>query len=324
MPASALTMSDRVQVLVGTDRGESDGEIAQRLGRHRSTINAEINRNGGRGRYCPEQAQARADQCRRRAKVPKLVADPALGAEVQRRLEAKDSPMRISIELTRQGQPISHETIYQAIYRRDRGLPEDVYQHLHLRRRRRRRRGYRAPGSHALGVFCSIHDRPQIAADRSEIGHLEGDLITGAFNRSALITVFDRASRYGWFAGLNPTQSRSDATFDALAELLCTIPAALRHTLTWDQGSELARHHELATLVGIDIYIADPHAPWQRPTNENGNALLRRYVGKGTDLTLITPEQLHAIQHRINTIPRRVLNWHTAHDIYTHAVAMTG
>jgi len=71
------------------------------------------------------------------------------------------------------------------------------------------------------------------------------------------------------------------------------------------------------------VYFADPHSPWQRPTNENGNGLIRRYVGKGTNLATYTPRQLRAIEHRINTIPRRSLGWATAHDIYTHAVAMT-
>lgn len=322
MPASALTMIDRVQVLVGIDRGESDGEIAERVGRHRGTINQEINRNGGRGRYDPEQAQVRADQCRRRPKVPKMVADPELAAEVTRRLEARDSPMRISIELAREGRPISHETIYQAIYHRDRGLTEHASACLHLKRRRRRRRGQQLPGSHSLGVYCSIHDRPQIAADRSQIGHLEGDLIVGAYNRSALITIFDRMSRYLW---LQPVPAKTaDAVEAALREVFThRIPPQAGLTLAWDQGAEIARHRELALACDIEIYIADPKSPWQRPTNEAGNALVRRYVGKGTNLNLFTTSDLRWIEQRINTIPRRSLGWATAHDTYAAAVAMT-
>jgi len=93
--------------------------------------------------------------------------------------------------------------------------------------------------------------------------------------------------------------------------------------MTWDQGAEIARWAELTRRRNIDIYIADPKAPWQRPTNENGNALVRRYVGKGTDLSIYTTRQLRHIEQRINTIPRPTLNWATAHDIYTHTVAMT-
>ena len=86
----------------------------------------------------------------------------------------------------------------------------------------------------------------------------------------------------------------------------------------------MARHATLADVMGIDIYFADPHSPWQRPTNENGNGLLRRWLPKGTDLSVHTPEDLRAIEQRVNTIPRRSLGWATAHDVYTAAVAMTG
>jgi IS30 family transposase len=159
---------------------------------------------------------------------------------------------------------------------------------------------------------------------RGEVGHLEGDLIVGAYNRTALATVFDRASRYLWLEGF-PGGHSADETLAALVEILERIPGSMRRTLTWDQAREMARHADLAELCGIDIYFADPHSPWQRPANENGDGLLRRYVGKGTDLSVHTPDDLRAIEHRINTIPRRSLHWPPAHDdVYHHAVAMTG
>lgn len=110
----------------------------------------------------------------------------------------------------------------------------------------------------------------------------------------------------------------------AMCEILERIHEHLRGTLTHDQGSEMACHAELAELCGIDIYFAEAHSPWQRPTNENGNGLLRRYVGKGSDLSIYTPEDLRLIEYRLNTMPRRVLGWNTAHNVYTTAVAMTG
>ena len=323
MPADPLSALEREEILVGIARGDSVGVIARQLGRHRCTISREIGRNGGRRRYGAAAAQRRADRARARPKVPKLVADPALATEVQRRLEALDSPMRISIELAAEGISISHETIYRAIYAQGtRGLPQGCHVGLHLRRRRRKRRGHKGPGSHSLGIYCSIHDRPPIAAQRIEVGHLEGDLICGAYNRSAIITLFDRTSRHLWLAHLGPG-TRADATFDALVRTLKRIPAQLRRTLSWDQGAEMARHKDIALTCGIDIYIADPHAPWQRPTNENGNAIVRRYVGKGTDLNRLTPTDLTHIEDRINTIPRHSLGWDTAHHTYTAAVAMT-
>ena len=102
-----------------------------------------------------------------------------------------------------------------------------------------------------------------------------------------------------------------------MVELLERIPGPLRRALTWDQGREMARHHDLAALCGIDVYFAEPHSPWQRPTNENGNGLLRRYVGKGTNLNVYTPDDLRAIEHRLNTMPRRSLGWATAAEVFT-------
>jgi len=326
MPANPLTAHEREQIGRAIEREDKDPVIAACLGRDRCTINLEINRNGGRSRYCAVDAQRRADEKRKRPKDPKLVADPALAAHVAKRLNARDSPMTISIELARgvhaMTASISHECIYQAVHAGGtRGLPKGCHVGLHLGRRRRKCRGHKAPNSSALGVYCSIHDRPLVALERVEVGHLEGDLIVGAYNRSALITLFDRASRHLWLEHV--TAKTADAVYKYLSRALNRIPPELRLTLAWDQGSEIARHREIALRCGIEIYIADPKSPWQRPTNENGNALVRRFVGKGTDLNIYTTSQLRAIEHRINTIPRRSLGWDTAHNIYTQAVAMT-
>jgi IS30 family transposase len=112
-------------------------------------------------------------------------------------------------------------------------------------------------------------------------------------------------------------------TLNGLTALLERIPPQLRRTLTWDQGGEMAGHAELAVRCGIDVYFADAHSPWQRPTNENGNGLIRRYVGKSTQLSRFSDADLRSIEDRINTMPRRVLGWATAADVYGHAVAMT-
>jgi IS30 family transposase len=176
----------------------------------------------------------------------------------------------------------------------------------------------------ALGDFNLIGLRPDEANRRDQVGHLEGDLIFGSFNRSAIATLFDRTSRFVWLADL-PDGHGAQAVLAALIETLERIPEELRRTLTWDQGSEMAAHAELAEATGIDVYFADPHSPWQRPTNENGNGngLIRRYVAKGTNLNVYKTEDLRRIETRINTMPRRSLGWSTAHDGYHQAVALT-
>jgi IS30 family transposase len=330
MPANPLSAHEREEIRAGIERSECDQVIADRLGRHRTTINAEINRNGGRGQYSATTAEARAAAERARPKVAKLVGDPALAAYVTARLGAKDSPMTIAVELRRgvHGTTalVSHECIYRAVYAHgERGLAKGLHEHLHRRRRCRTHRKHGAtPGKAGpLGDFALITQRPEIALQRTEPGHLEGDLIIGERNRSALATVFDRMSRKLWLADLLEGYG-ADETLAAVAEILQRIPEVHRRTLTWDQGREMARHHDLAELCGIDVYFAEPHSPWQRPTNENGNGLIRRYVGKGTDLSIYTPEDLRAIEHRINTMPRRSLHWSTADEVYSRAVAMTG
>jgi len=120
-----------------------------------------------------------------------------------------------------------------------------------------------------------------------------------------------------------PDGHGAQAVLAALIETIERIPESLRRTLTWDQGPEMAAHGDLAAETGIDVYFAEPHSPWQRPTNENGNGLIRRYVGKGTNLNLYKTEDLRRIEHRINTMPRRSLHWSTAHNVYHAAVAMT-
>lgn len=329
MPANPLSLREREEIRYGLGRGETITAIAGRLGRHRCTISAEISRNGGRDRYRAFAAHDRAAACRKRPKRRLLERHPELATHVAGRLWAKDSPMTISIELARGlypeiGSTVSHETIYRAIY--DHGhddLPADIHTCLHRRRRYRFRRGARRPGVQTWRTeLPKIADRPSAAADRSEVGHLEGDLIIGSPLTSAIVTVFDRKSRHLWMEPLRHGRT-APQTLDAVAALLDRIPPGLRHSLTWDQGSEMRHHAELAQRCGIAVYFADPHSPWQRPTNENGNGLLRRYVGKSTDLSRLSDNDLRHIETRINTMPRRVLGWATAADVYGHAVAMT-
>lgn len=329
MPACPLSLAEREEIRCGIVRGEGVTSIADRIGRHRCTVSAEISRNGGREAYRPYRAHDRAARCRKRPKARLLQQHPELAAHITVRLRAKDSPMTIAVELANGVYPeiavtVSHETIYREIYDHRRGdLPRDVFRCLHHRRRIRIGRRSRRPQRTWRDTMPPIAQRPAVAGTRTEVGHFEGDLIIGRACQSAIITVFDRTSRYLWMAGL-PHGHSADHTLEALTALFERIPPRLRRTLTWDQGKEMARHAALAEHCEIDVYFADVRSPWQRPTNENGNGLIRRYVGKGTDLAAFSPHDLRAIEHRINTMPRRVLNWDTAHHVYHQAVAMTG
>jgi IS30 family transposase len=89
------------------------------------------------------------------------------------------------------------------------------------------------------------------------------------------------------------------------------LPDALRRSLTWDQGTEMHRHAQIAVAADCKIYFCDPHAPWQRPTSENTNGLLRQYFPKGTDLSVHSPQYLQAVADELNGRPRKVLGWKT-------------
>ncbi len=258
MPACPLRLSEREEIRAGIARGETNIEIGDRLGRHRCTIGTEIARNGGRMAYRAYRAHDAAATRRRRPKQPLLEQHPVLAAHVQARLEAKDSPMTIAVELAQGVHPeigvtVSHETIYRAVYDPcGNGLPRGLHRCLH--RPRRLRRGFRR--RYWRDDLPSIRLRPAIADQRGEVGHLEGDLIIGTqASRSAIATVFDRTSRYLWMAGLRDGRN-AEQTLEAMTGLLNRIPPGLRRTLTWDQGQEMALRQ--TTGAGVDVYFAEP------------------------------------------------------------------
>ncbi len=323
MAGTDLRAEEREEIRVGLDRKESFAALARSLSRPTSTISREVERNGGRGRYCAVHAQARAERQRVRPKLTLFEADGPLAARVAEKLGRKDSPMTIAI-----AEGISHETIYQGIYANGtRGLIAGLGGHLHRRHRRRKHRparGVVTKKASPLGAFKSITLRPAEAEERREVGHLEGDLIIGQHGASSVITLIDRATSFTMLGAL-PNGRTSDELVDKLETLLGRWPAECTTTLTWDQGREMAGWELLEELSGVTVYFADPHAPWQRPVNENLNGLLRRWLPKGTDLSIYNQADLDAIAQQINAMPRRSLGWENAYRYHYDAiVALTG
>ena len=138
----------------------------------------------------------------------------------------------------------------------------------------------------------------------------EGDLIIGKNGRSAIGTLVERSSRYTILLYL-PGRHTSDAVRDAVIEALAELPEHLRRSLTWDQGSEMALHAEIAEALGMPVYFCERASPWQRPSNENTNGLLRQYFPKGTNLHSHDAEQLATVAEELNTRPRKTLGWQT-------------
>jgi IS30 family transposase len=158
--------------------------------------------------------------------------------------------------------------------------------------------------------MVNISERPPEAADRAVPGHWEGDLIEGRGGRSQVGTLVERATRFTMLVPL-PGGKGPDAFADAVTPVIAGLPESLRRSLAWDQGNEMQRHARIAVASDCEIYFCDPHSPWQRPSNENTNGLLRQYFPKGTDLSAHSPQRLQAVADELNGRPRKVLGWKT-------------
>jgi IS30 family transposase len=288
-------------------------EIAQELGRSPSTISRELRRNTAAHdrSYDGDLAHARARQRLRRPRRGRLLVDHELRALVEAKLELEWSPEQIAgwLRTTFPDQRdwhVCHETIYQALYLGGRGgLRRQLTRRLRTGRPlRKRRRRPTARQTRFVTPGRLIDQRPDIAERRERVGDWEGDLIVGRSNRSAIATLVDRRSRYLHLVAL-PHGHDANAVRDALIAALAELPAAARHTLTWDQGSEMAHHQHIGEHLQQGVFFAYPASPWLRGTNENTNGLLRQYFPKGSDLSTHGPEELRGVQDRLNTRPRK-------------------
>ena len=178
------------------------------------------------------------------------------------------------------------------------------------------RRGVRRARHVGRGHEGLIAARPAEVVTRTVPGHWAGDLIKGGRNGSAVGTLVERTTRLVILARMEGTEARSAR--EGFTKTLRHVPALLRKTLTYDRGKEMAEHERLAERLAIPIVVADPYSPWQRGTNENTHGLLRQYWPKGTDLSGDTQRELNVIAHRLNTRPRKCLNFATPLDVYAH------
>lgn len=289
-------------------------QIATVLGRSASSLSREVKRTGGVAGYDAGLGREGALKRRRRGPV-KLATGTALRGLVETGLRCGYSPQQISGRLRRMypEQPdfhVSHETIYCAIYATPRGeLRRELISNLRQSHQERKARVQGTDRRGHLQDMRSIHDRPEEVLHRQVPGHWEGDLIKGAGNRSAVATLVERKTRFVVLAKMDGCGA--DAALEALTAKFRRIPLPLRKTLTYDQGKEMARHKELTQRVSIEVFFADPHSPWQRPSNENMNGLIREYLPKGDDLSVYSQAYLNRIAKSLNYRPRAVLDFMT-------------
>ena len=333
---SQLSIEERTMIQTQLEMGVKPAVIALGLNRSASTLSRELSRNGwvrakvghGPGRprmaggYRAVAAQERAHSCTTTPHVvQRLRPEGPLWGRVVRYLKKVYSPEQIAgtLALVHTDTPslrVSHETIYTAIYAMPRGeLRTQVIGWLRFGHAKRRPRTRGEDRRGRIPDMVSIHDRPPEIEERLIPGHWEGDLIKGAYNRSAVGTLVERTTLFTVLSRMEDASAESALT--GFSRVLNRIDAQKRLSMTYDQGREMAEHQRLTEATGVKVYFADPHSPWQRGINENTNGLLRQYLPKGTDLSGYTQAQLDAIAWELNTRPRKSMGFRCPAELFT-------
>jgi IS30 family transposase len=327
--ARVLSVRERETISRGVASGDSLRDIAARLGRAPATISRELGRNGGRQDYRAAEADAAAWERARRPKRCRLALHGRLRRTVAAKLMQDWSPEQIAGWLRRRypadaNMRVSHETIYRSLFIQSRGvLKKELIRHLRRRKALRRSRQANAAGRHPGQIVdaVSIRERPAEAEDRAIPGHWEGDLFSGSRN-THIATLVERRSRFTMLVKLPGKDA--DCVAQRLSGRVRRLPQALRRSLTWDRGSEMAQHKRFTVASDVQVYFCDPQSPWQRGSNENTNGLLRQYFPKGTDLSQYSQADLNRVALRLNQRPRKTLGYLTPADKLYETVASTG
>ncbi len=323
-----LALAEREEISRGIASGGSIREIAKDLKRAVSTVSREVARHGGRPLYRASDADQKAWESALRPKRCLLALHVKLQEIVAGKLILDWSPEQVCGWLTREypedeKMHVSHETFYSSLFIQARGvLKKELIQHLRFKRRIRRSRHARDSGHHKGQIVdaISIRERPAEIEDRAIPGHWEGDLIGGTKN-SHIATLVERHSR---FVKLIKVPSKDTATVvAALTQHVGKLPAALRRSLTWDRGLEMAQHKSFTVETEVKVYFCDPQSPWQRGSNENTNGLLRQYFPKRTDLSVHSQQELDEVALKLNQRPRKTLGFQTPADKLQASVALT-
>jgi len=317
MPGAALSLPERDEIAVALieDPGMAWAVIGVRVGRHPTTIAREVGAGGGRGRYRPATAHRRAEQHRRRPRLRRLEHPGVLRDRVTDELRLGRSPVAIWADLAADDvERVCVESIYAAVYA---GVLEVTAREcLRMRRPRRRRRQARHRSGRA--GLPNIINRPASVNDRTVVGHWEADQIVGAHNRSSMLSLTERVTRYSILVTM-PCGYTADEMVGGLVDGLDRIPAHLLGSITFDQGSEWANWEIIADHYRIDCWFCEPHSPWQRGQVENINRQWRWWFPRGIDLAAISPDRADHAADIINGQRRRSLDYQSPAMLYAAA-----
>jgi IS30 family transposase len=323
-----LSLVEREEISRGIAAGQTIRAIARALSRASSTVSQEVSRHGGRGRYRAAEADWAAWESARRPKHCLLARNRPLQHIVATKLKEDWAPQQIAgwLKDAYPNSPelwVSHEAIYRSLFVQARGaLKKELIGHLRSKRRIRRSRHATAHGTGRGEIVdaVSIRQRPAEIEDRAVPGHREGDLVEGS-KGTFIATLVERQSRF--LIIVKVADKRTDTVVAALIRAVRKLPVALRRSLTWDRGMELANHVQFTVATDVQVYFCDPSRPWQRGSNENTNGLLRQYYPKGMDLSGVTQAQLDTVARKLNTRPRETLHWKTQASTLGASVSST-
>jgi IS30 family transposase len=322
-----LTRSQRDQIEVLLSVGKTQAEIAGLVGCSQSTISRECKRSNPPvyQRYTASTAQERSEERRRRSyeQRQRWHDDPAILRYIVEELRRGKSPDAVAGRMRRRSlwhrkHAVSHESIYRYVWKvKEKG----GCLHFYLPRKGKRPKFYGLQGASASHIpnRNDIRDRPKIVDRKKRLGDWESDLVVSVRGGSGAVATFvERYSKY--FRVVLLKNQTADEMVRAATEVFAPMPAELRRTMTHDNGSEICKHEEITETIGIVVYCAEPYRSWQRGLNEHSNGLLRRFFPKGTNFSLVSPEELAQAVEKINNLPRRSLRYLTPKEVFLSGI----
>lgn len=313
-----LTQREREKIYQLKKKGLTNSDIANKLGKDKSTIGRELRRNQHLKlkQYLPDTAERKAEKRREKGRKARYVdKQPKLNRKVLRLLGKGWSPDLIAGRFNRNHDLyLNHESIYQFIYSLE-GRKQNLRQYLRRAHRiRRKKNGRKHWKDNRIPNRVDIDKRPKIIAKRIQFGHWEGDNVVYNRHRRALSTTVERKTRKVMIFRPHDLTARSKA-FSTIRRYR-VLPPQARRTMTYDNGLEAAAHETVTASIGMKFYFAKTYASWQRGTNENRNGLVRYYLPRDTNLDTVSDKQIKRVENLINNRPMKCLGYQTPNEAY--------
>ena len=314
-----IDLEERCRICAMRSLGHSLERIAAGLGRSKSSISRELNRNRGADGYKPDQADRIA--WARKLRGSRLERHSRLRSHVVVHLGMGWTPEQIAGRLRLEGTQhrISPESIYRYVYSAA-GRKDRLHRYLAMRKAKRGYRARKGRTSRADEAKQPIWLRPTKANTRAEVGHWEGDCMHFRKQGDILLTLQDRKTRYWMMQKLERRDAMTTAA--AIKSQLEDLPSRARKTITLDNGSEFARHHSLKQDIGLRAFFCEPHSPWQRGSIENGNGRVRRDLPRKTELQHWTDQDIETLTFLLNSTPRKCLGYRTPLEAFANEIGV--